>query len=271
MAGIEMMPAAWRVVEGMVSVCSNVTDFVIPGCCLPGLMPFGALANPPIGSGWHVSDRTDYAVHGTKWGYHGMRFTRASSGRRLAGGFSLLELMITVAVLAIVLAAGVPSFQSMVQRNRVVAAANELVAAMQIARAEAVRRNRRVALCPSTNDNGCSGGDWSRVMVFVDADSGNDFDAGEEIVRVVRLQSSGLDLRGSASIVGGSNMIAFGSDGLARIGAGRVGSLGICSTKLPQEGDNTRVLTVNVSRISVGSRSGSLCSVAPANEGVTTQ
>ena len=179
--------------------------------------------------------------------------------------------MITLAVLAILLAAGFPSFQGVIQRNRVVAAANELVAAVQTARMEAVRRNRRVTLCPSTNDNGCNGGDWSRLIVFVDADSGNDFDAGEEIIRVVRLQSPNLVLNGSASITGGSNIIAFGADGLARIGAGRVGSVGVCSTKLPQTGDNTRVLTVNVSRVSVGTRTGAACSVAPANNGVTTQ
>jgi len=67
---------------------------------------------------------------------------------RHARGFSLVELMVTIAVLAILLAIGIPSFASLIASNRLTSATNELVAALQTARTEAIRRNVRVTVCP---------------------------------------------------------------------------------------------------------------------------
>ena len=70
---------------------------------------------------------------------------------RVQQGFTLIELMVTVAVLGIVIGFAVPGFQSVVNGNRLAGAANELIATMQVARMEAIRRNRRVAVCASAN------------------------------------------------------------------------------------------------------------------------
>lgn len=89
-----------------------------------------------------------------------MRFTR---------GFTLVELLVTVAVLGVLLAVAVPSFTDMMRNNRSLAAANELVSALNAARSEAIKRGARVSLCPSTNGTSCSGTAWqSGWIVFFD-------------------------------------------------------------------------------------------------------
>lgn len=81
-------------------------------------------------------------------------------------GFTLIELMITLALVAIALTLALPSFEDSFRRNRVASATNELMASFALARTEAVRRNysvtddRNVVLCPSADGAAC-GGAWS--------------------------------------------------------------------------------------------------------------
>lgn len=134
-------------------------------------------------------------------------------------GFTLIELLVTLAVLAIVVVAGIPGFQSVVNGNRLAAAANETIAALQIARIEAIRRNRRVAVCASANANDgtgatCTAGASDGWLVFVDNDRDGSFGAGDLLLR-----SSTLD---GPVDVGGALTVAYRSDGLARDAAGEL-------------------------------------------------
>jgi len=61
------------------------------------------------------------------------------SGQFLRNGFTLIELMVTLAVLAIVATVAVPSFQNLIENNRLATEANRIFAAMSYARSEAVR------------------------------------------------------------------------------------------------------------------------------------
>ncbi|HYQ21986.1 GspH/FimT family pseudopilin [Stenotrophomonas sp.] len=82
-----------------------------------------------------------------------------------AAGFTLLELMITVAVLAILVTVAVPSFTAMIARNQITAAGNDLIAALQFARHEAVRRNAAVQVCASGDGQDCSDAGWQTWVV----------------------------------------------------------------------------------------------------------
>lgn len=62
-------------------------------------------------------------------------------------GFTLVELMVTVAVLAIVLGIAIPSFSSILLNNRISTTAHELHAAMQLARSESIKRKKPIVLC----------------------------------------------------------------------------------------------------------------------------
>jgi type IV fimbrial biogenesis protein FimT len=82
-------------------------------------------------------------------------------------GFTILELMITVAVLGILVGVGVPSFTDMIRQNRLSASTNDLLTATAIARSEAVKRGGPVTLCPANPlGNNCSGNAlWSNGWI----------------------------------------------------------------------------------------------------------
>jgi type IV fimbrial biogenesis protein FimT len=108
--------------------------------------------------------------------------------------FSLIELMVTLAVLAIVLAVGVPSFGNLTKDNRLVAQTNELVSAISTARTEAIKRSSTVTLCASADGATCKttgAGAWeSGWIVFADPDGDGVVDSGEQLLRVqAKLQS----------------------------------------------------------------------------------
>ncbi|MEN1728185.1 MAG: GspH/FimT family pseudopilin [Pseudomonadota bacterium] len=64
-----------------------------------------------------------------------------------ANGFTLLELIIAIALVALLTAIAVPSFRAVIQNNRITAQTNDLLTAFQLARSEAVRRGRPVTIC----------------------------------------------------------------------------------------------------------------------------
>jgi type IV fimbrial biogenesis protein FimT len=64
--------------------------------------------------------------------------------RPIASGFTLIELMVTLAVAAILLTLAIPSFTGMIDKNRLKSAAEALYADLQFARAEAIKRNKKI-------------------------------------------------------------------------------------------------------------------------------
>ena len=64
-------------------------------------------------------------------------------------GFTLVELMVTVSILAILLAIGVPNFRNFMLKQQVAADADTLSSAFRLARSEALKRGGVVTICPS--------------------------------------------------------------------------------------------------------------------------
>lgn len=75
---------------------------------------------------------------------------RPDAGRRMAG-LTMVELMVTVGVAAVLAATAVPSMQSFVRVSQVRTAANELAVALATARSEAVKRGNPVTVCKSAD------------------------------------------------------------------------------------------------------------------------
>src|SRR5690606_24370806 len=75
-------------------------------------------------------------------GGQGMRAQRTQAPTRHARrGFTLIELLVTLAVASMLVVVAVPNFQAFVNSSRLAGAANEMIASLQLARAEAIRRN----------------------------------------------------------------------------------------------------------------------------------
>jgi type IV fimbrial biogenesis protein FimT len=76
-------------------------------------------------------------------------------------GFTLIELIITVVLVAVLLSWAVPNFQALIKNSRLNTQANDLLADINLARSEAIKRRTDVVLCTSTNGTSCAvGGNW---------------------------------------------------------------------------------------------------------------
>lgn len=135
-------------------------------------------------------------------------------------GFTLVELMITILVLAILLTIGVPSFQTMIQNNRLTSQVNEFISSLLYARSEAVRRNVNVIVCATTDGSSCGGAgtNWETGWItFADIDDDGVIDTGDctgtnDCVLNVNTGVGGNTLRGyPAGDIGRS--IAYGPTG----------------------------------------------------------
>jgi type IV fimbrial biogenesis protein FimT len=129
-------------------------------------------------------------------------------------GFTLVELMITLVVVGILLATALPQLETFTKNNRLAGQTNELIAAIQLARAEAVKRGVNTVVCASTDQASCSGNnaDWvSGWLVFSDFDLDNTVDAGADatlceatedcVMRTVTALSYDTAATGSAAIL----------------------------------------------------------------------
>lgn len=112
-------------------------------------------------------------------------------------GFTLVELMVTVAVVAILSTIAVPSFQSVIQNNRASSVTNQIVTALNLARSEAVRRGQPVSVCTTNWNQG-----W-RVEVGTNCNA-----TGDNLLRVWEAPHSSMVINS-----GNTNTISFGSLG----------------------------------------------------------
>ena len=151
-------------------------------------------------------------------------------------GFTLLELMVTLAVAAVLAALAAPSFQSAIATSRLKAQANDIVGAIAMARSEAIRRGTRVTICKSGNQTSCATtGNWEQGWIsFIDTTrdataTAATVDAGETVIAVGQVTNTSNVIKGSTDL---ANYVSFASDGRAKTmaGAAQSGTLRVCST-----------------------------------------
>ena len=141
---------------------------------------------------------------------------------RHAHGFTLVELLTTLGILALLASFGVPATQRLVGDQQLVAAGNTLAANLAFARSESIKRRRPVMV-----DNG--DGDWaSGWQVFVDLNNNGQLDAGEPLLREEAALAADVIAKGNTPV---RRYIRYTSLGSAKQlgGAFQAGTLTLCS------------------------------------------
>ncbi|HYR33377.1 MAG TPA: GspH/FimT family pseudopilin [Burkholderiales bacterium] len=103
-----------------------------------------------------------------------------------AKGFTLVEILMVIALLGVMLVAGMPSFQAFITKTRISGATNEFLGDLSYARSEAATRQVEVAICTSADQATCaSGGNWANGrIIFVDTNADGAVSVGETVLRV---------------------------------------------------------------------------------------
>ena len=184
-------------------------------------------------------------------------------------GLTLIELTMAAAVAAILLAIASPSFEQALNGNRLSSAAGEFTAAMQLARSEAIRANRRVTLCRSADGSACSttGSTWPGWIVFIDSDADGVRGLLEPVVKSGTIDTPLQGLT-SASLTELGERITFRGDGTARAADGQtllVGTLSLCMATT-QPAENARDVGIAFgSRTAIRRRNGGGACATPSN------
>lgn len=127
-------------------------------------------------------------------------------------GFTLIELMVAIAIFAIIAGLAAPSFVEMLRRNRIAVASNELLVALQLARSEAIKHRRQVIVC-ARNEHGTAcvnNANWAGGWLVGSAvDNNNALDV-TDAVDVIRVWDP---LGGALAVAGPGAGIVFEPDG----------------------------------------------------------
>lgn len=166
----------------------------------------------------------------------------------------MIELIVTMAIAAVVLSIAVPSYQTSIQNNRKTTSINSLATSLQLARSTAISRRVTVTVCKSnditnavpTCRNGGGSGDWSQGwMIFTNANDNTSIDGADTLLRVQdalqgRVPGAPAD---GVSLIGNDNavdLISFSAQGLARASNG---TISYCDTR-----GATTASALNISR-----------------------
>lgn len=144
----------------------------------------------------------------------------APCSTRRAGGFTLIELMVTITLIVTLLALAAPSFATFQRNSELTTAANAMLSSLTAARSEAMKRGRNVSVVPADGSNWDSG--W---IVFVDTDASGTLNGAEtELSREPALASTITAVTGSApegfKAPGGAVYVMFNGSGYPRLTSG---------------------------------------------------
>lgn len=152
-----------------------------------------------------------------------------------AGGFTLIELMIVLAIAGLALALALPGFQGMIDRRQLNAAAVDMLHAIHLTRSEALRRNRTVQLAP-LDDADWAGG-W---RIYASAGGNGPYRAGDRLILQRAALPAGIQVE-SHTASPSDIQIAYNGEGRS-VRRSRMRLSGSWHLRLKQE---TRIIAIN--------------------------
>ena len=142
-------------------------------------------------------------------------------------GFTLIELMLTLTVAAVLMMIAAPSFREFLQNSRMSAQVNLFISDLNIARSEAVKRRARVTMCKSSTLTSCTtSGGWEQGwIVFMDADGDGTVGSSDIVLRTQGPVGGDLTIRGNSNV---QNRVSFFDSGDVRVS----GALIFCDARI---------------------------------------
>lgn len=142
-------------------------------------------------------------------------------------GVTLVEALVTLALLVILGALAAPTFRTQLAASRLSAATSDLSATLAQARAQAVRLGQRVTVCRSADQSTCdtaASGNWANGWIaFIDADGNGTRAAAETVTTRVSAFDPSIAIRGNGVL---AQRVTFVASGGARFN----GTLRVCNT-----------------------------------------
>ncbi|HEY5755223.1 MAG TPA: GspH/FimT family pseudopilin [Steroidobacter sp.] len=168
---------------------------------------------------------------------------------RLVSGFSIIELMVTLSVASILLAIAVPSFTSLAVNSRLITQSNDVVAALNLARSEAIKRNTSVSFCRVSSETAVDCAAATRPWTDWIVTTGN----GGNVLRrgVVNTFSGGISMQSTLT----GDQVTYRPEGLAYTGGVIVADqrVTVCA---PRDATGRRVTLGRGSRLSTTTLTG---------------
>jgi type IV fimbrial biogenesis protein FimT len=130
---------------------------------------------------------------------------------RHAKGFTLIELMMSLAVLAVLAAAAAPAFGNLIHGTEAQASRSALTTALNTARIFAASKTAHVVVCPSADQQHCGDTtEWQHGwLIFIDGNRDGERDDGEELLSAAQPQPAGVAITSTA----GRTRVAYRPDG----------------------------------------------------------
>lgn len=138
-------------------------------------------------------------------------------------GFTVLELMVALAIGGILAVLVIPGVRGMIGNSRLTTYTNDFITHALLARSEAMRRGRSIVICGSAQPelatpachNSTATTDWSKGwVVFVDTNDDGVYDATEEILRRQVINDSKTVIKINFSLAGGTSRIVYSPKGM---------------------------------------------------------
>jgi type IV fimbrial biogenesis protein FimT len=145
---------------------------------------------------------------------------RARTSRRVWTGLTLVELLVTMACLALLLGVTVPGARRLIAANQTQLQVDRLMRAINLTRSEAIRRNRPVSLCPSAvaadGIAACTGAYSGGWMVFSNDDRDRTLDPDrDELLRAFHAVPAGYQVTNRLGTRAADELITYRADGSA--------------------------------------------------------
>ena len=176
-------------------------------------------------------------------------------------GFTLIELMVTIAVASVLIVIAAPSFVGFQRSSELTSLTNSFVAALSTARGEAMKRGQHAVVVPRQNNDWTTG--WN---IFIDADNDQQFNGSDALIVQQGAVPSYFAVSGQGTAQGSPSYVMFNPSGYTQTSASTFQS----ATLKIERNDITGAQKISQTRIVIIAKTGRVRACQPAMDTTCT-